>query len=163
MSGSPAMYWVRTQVYVPPLVPLKDVRLTACQPLLFMIFYLTYKFITPCTRSVKLYELTAGDYVLGDLSTIEGQDPVSGASEEDGTELEAHRDSTATPHTFDTGLGINTEEQEAYEAKQALEQERRGIEAILERRPLRMPRSLLRELWSCIIADSPSSSPSLRT
>ncbi|KAJ4298149.1 hypothetical protein N0V90_006048 [Kalmusia sp. IMI 367209] len=128
-------------------------------PFLFATFYLTYKYITPRSFSVDIRDLTPGDYVLGDLSVIEGEDPAtvhgtSGVmSETEGTELEAQRRSAASPR--DTGLEfeLSPDLQEEYDMQQAREKERRRVEEILELRPQRMERRLLRELWSCVVAD----------
>jgi amino acid transporter len=133
--------------------------LTTSQPFLFAVFYLTYKYVIPRSFSVKVDDLTPGDYVLGDLAVIEGEDPVaSGAMDEpDGQELEAQRWGAASPKAE---FELNPDLQEEYEMQQAHEEERKRIEEMLRRRPRRMERRLWRELWSCVVADKQACSNS---
>lgn len=120
------------------------------QPLLFAIFYLTYKYITPRSFAVDVRDLTPGDYVLGEIAVIEG-DIADGEFEPEGPELEAQRWDTGSPK--DVSAEFDIYDLEEYETRRAQQEERRRIEEILERRPKRMERRLARELWSCVIAD----------
>ena len=117
------------------------------QPFLFGIFYLSYKYITPRSFAVDVRDLTAGDYVLGDIADIETEhltiDP-----EADGLQLDvppSPKDATA-----ELDMGPELEE---YQTRLAQQEENARIIEILQRRPRRLERSLIRELWSCVVAD----------
>ncbi|KAL1605163.1 hypothetical protein SLS60_004706 [Paraconiothyrium brasiliense] len=133
-------------------------------PFLFAVCYLTYKYITPRSRAVQCIDLTPGDYVLGDLAVIEGEDPTADGHANgavfnpDGTEMESQRWGTTPPNHVDTEFEMSDDQLDEYEAQKAHEQQRRGIEEVLGRRPRRIERNLLRELWSCVIADKSTSS-----
>jgi amino acid transporter len=126
------------------------------------VFYLTYKYVTPRSFSVKLDDLTPGDYVLGDLAVIEGEDPAASGAivEPDGQELEAQRWSAASPKSLSAEFEMSPELQEEYEMQQAHEEERKRIEEMLRLRPGRMERRLWRELWSCVVVDKQARSSS---
>ncbi|KAJ4355767.1 uncharacterized protein N0V89_003787 [Didymosphaeria variabile] len=132
-------------------------------PFLFAVFYFTYKYITPRSRAVQIIDLTPGDYVLGDLAVIEGEDPTTDRSasaavlQPDGYQIEAQRWSAASPKHISTELEMSHDLLEEYEARKAHEEQRRRIQEVLRRRPGRMERSLLRELWSCVVADKSTS------
>ena len=119
--------------------------------MLFAIFYLTYKYITPRSFAVDVRDLTPGDYVLGDIAVIEG-DVADGEFEPDGTELEAQRQGPSSPKDVSAEFDMSYDLEE-YETRRAQEEERGRIEEILERRPKRMEKRLAKELWSCVIAN----------
>ncbi|KAF1964189.1 amino acid transporter [Bimuria novae-zelandiae CBS 107.79] len=158
-SGVPPLFILRAKSGLTSTDHLKSNLALACDvlgaysgPFLFAVFYLTYKYITPRSFAVDVRDLTPGDYVLGDLAAIEGENPTADG-EPEGTKLEAQRWSTASPGTASAESGMSSDMQEQYEMQRANEEARRQVVEILERRAKRMERSLLRELWSCVVAD----------
>ncbi|PVI08350.1 hypothetical protein DM02DRAFT_621234 [Periconia macrospinosa] len=138
-------------------------------PFLFATFYLTYKYITPHSVSVDIRDLTSGDYILGDLAVMEGQDPeslkmhpndrrlsepITSVLDHDLIEMSpVHRSSITHTSSFFPNT-VSDEEIDIEEmTNQARKEERKKIREILESRPSRMQRSLARELWSCVVAD----------
>ena len=135
-----------------------------------MASYFGYKYIGTRTFSVETCDLTPGDYVLGGLSVIEGKDPMASHGVPDGpapggnaVELDEQRFGVAPqPNEQMNGRGLGMdladieltpEQREEYQIQMARREERKWIEDVLKERPKRMEKSLLRELWSCIIVD----------
>ncbi|KAK7181055.1 hypothetical protein DPSP01_003596 [Paraphaeosphaeria sporulosa] len=168
-SGIPPLYILGARGGLTSTKHLKSSVGLACDvlgaysgPFLFAVFYLTYKYITPRSFSVKLDDLTPGDYVLGDLAVIEGEDPIASDAvvEPDGYQLEAQRWSTASPKYASAEFEMSPDLQEEYEMQRGNEEERQRIEEVLLRRPERLERALWRELWSCVVADKQARSTS---
>ncbi|KAF2634637.1 hypothetical protein P280DRAFT_413354 [Massarina eburnea CBS 473.64] len=181
-SGIPSLWILAVKGRLTSSVNLKSSVAIACDvlgayigPFLFALFYLSYKYITPRSFSIDIRDLTPADYVLGDLAFIEGENPLSPtqtkhshspntdsfhhASEatmhHDVIGMEAQRWSTELPENYDSGYGGGMELSvaEEREAQSAQAEERRRVQEVLERRPRRMERRLVRELWSCLVAD----------
>ena len=131
--------------------------------------YLTYKYIHPRTSRVNLYNLTAEDYVLEDLSMIELEEslpPVPTAPrypEHNPHELAAL---TANGEVSNGGMHRPFSQEQMYAnmrphpefEEEAAAQEARIHEAeriayILMRRPRRWERGVWREIWSFVVTD----------
>ncbi|PSN74606.1 hypothetical protein BS50DRAFT_19661 [Corynespora cassiicola Philippines] len=136
-------------------------------PIIFATFYLTYKYIHPRSSSVDLRDLTPGNYILGDLSTIEREGPESmpanpwkSLENPNAMELEAQRDSIDPDRrssfplsTNYPGFEMSPETYDEREAQRARREERERIRSILENRPKRLERGFWRELWSFVVVD----------
>ncbi|KAF1833515.1 hypothetical protein BDW02DRAFT_569955 [Decorospora gaudefroyi] len=136
-------------------------------PFLFATLYLSYKYIHPRTRRVDLRNLTAEDYVMQDLSSIELEGSISQPSTQrhtlDSYEMDAQHDTMLSPSStfvdpfreepIKVPVAISSEMQEELEAQRARENERIRIRQILERRPARLGRGVWREIWSFVVTD----------
>jgi amino acid transporter len=99
-------------------------------------------------------DLTPGDYVLGDIAVIESDKSTADLGA-DGVELDVPGPPRDANAEFEMGPEL-----ENYNAQLAQERERNRIAEILEQRPRRLERSLIRELWSCVVADKKGSDSS---
>ncbi|CAO2651531.1 Nn.00g041010.m01.CDS01 [Neocucurbitaria sp. VM-36] len=135
-------------------------------PFLFVLLYLSYKYIHPRSSRVDLRNVTVEDYVLEDLSTIELEGPSSippapryplGSHE-----LDAQTDLVSPTGTFESpfkeepmwsSVEMSPDMQEELEAQDARRRERDRIAQILSRRPERLERGVWREIWSFVVTD----------
>lgn len=136
-------------------------------PLFFASLYLSYKYIYPRTSRVDLRNLTVEDYVLEDLSSIELEGPTSmppvlrhrfGSHE-----MDAQNGNIVSPmgmfqdpfkeERVHLSVSMDPDMQEEIESEAARNNERAHIRQILERRPERMRRGVLREIWSFVVTD----------
>jgi amino acid transporter len=142
----------------------------------FALLYLTYKYIHPRSSRVDLRDLTSSHYVLGDLKTIEKEDPeIRNRKQSDAApshidpsavELESVRDSRFVPtsppedreitraqSSTRRSVVLSPEIQDEIEAERAIKEERERIKEILQKRPARLERGFWRELWSFVVTD----------
>lgn len=136
-------------------------------PSLFLCLYLSYKFIHPRTARVDLRNLTAANYVLEDLSTIELEGPASvrpasrypmGTHELDNYAANGVRTMGSAEQAYKeeqmrVSVDVNLDTIEEVEAAEARAREREHIAQILMRRPRRLERGFWREVWSFVVTD----------
>jgi amino acid transporter len=136
-------------------------------PLLFVLLYMSYKYIHPRTSRVDLRNITVDDYVLEDLSSIELEGPTSlppvPRHHSGSYEMDAQDDRVVSPtgtfldpfkeeQTY-VSVSMNADMQEDLVAENSRQNERARVKQILERRPERLGRGILREIWSFVVTD----------
>ncbi|KAF2187484.1 hypothetical protein K469DRAFT_772116 [Zopfia rhizophila CBS 207.26] len=128
-------------------------------PVIFAIFYLTYKYGYPRSYRVDLRDLTPDMYILEDVGSFErekGEDAEELANQPPRVEvrpgvmeLEAQRGGADANAAEDIAAELDPEE----EAERARERQRQYVLDTLEMRQERTSRGIWREFWSYIISD----------
>ena len=151
-------------------------QLTCIQPVIFVTFYLVYKYITPRSFRVDLRDLTPSHYVLDDLDSLEQENPntnprkPSNANESHSVtspvELESPWEGpfvlgessrewgkARADDVTQRELDLSPEMLDEVEAQRARREERQRIHDVLERRSRRWERGFWREMWSFVVVE----------
>jgi amino acid transporter len=123
---------------------------------LFLVFYIIYKYVYPGSRLVDVRELTVDKYVLPDVGSFERENPANTAQivdpeptpvTGDDIELESPRPVLQPNHS-------ESHEASDYENSKSdpRDEQRRYVLEILQGRRSR-PRGFLSKMWSFVVSD----------
>ncbi|KAF2728706.1 hypothetical protein EJ04DRAFT_538260 [Polyplosphaeria fusca] len=137
-------------------------------PILFAAFYFAYKARTHC-RPVDIRDLTPENYVLEDLEFLEKSKPSTPRKFSDATDASERPDAIelgspeeeramsmlkgkrTARQNVNTSLDLSPGMMDNLEAQRAMEEDRKRVCEILERRPKKTERGFWRELWSFVV------------